>query len=467
MNENGLEMAKIAYKITDEMSRGSEISAKHKISPEQIDCIVKALGVTITSTGEDPITLQISAPKKRSENDVNMLIAAAAISHVLENNPNKLSQNDIKKAIKNLRLTLMTQKAANKKEIQIAFGEHAASGVSASKTKPSTSRPLDNFKPATPGQQVAWDVLEQRNKLNAFVGAPGSGKSYMLVAFALKLLELPLEEGGVEKVFLSRPPLESGHKLGYLPGGMEDKMQPYLQPLHDIIEELVGEKQKTEWEKKGKLVVAPIGFMRGLTFKNTAIILDEAQNIPATITVNSVSGEVEVRDNIKLISTRIGEGAWVGIAGDPDQTDLEPGEISALPTFLEIMSGKPEGFGLAYLSPLDNQRDPVVRLIAERYKQYGQTLKIRNDQERLRIAEESASLLKLRSKLFDAYATAVKGKKPVDPIAEMAIESEIASMSPDQRVALAAKRLGVELETTPNLPSFITDIPNSIKDGPK
>lgn len=405
-------------------------------SATQIEKIETMIDVKIVIEGH---TLKVIG-NDRPESPKEVALAGKILSHILMENTvrypvsnNKIiDQAKAGGAIKPVRKERMQQKEADR-STQGSFAQAANQNI------PPEGRLLDSFAPRTPGQIAAWAMLEQRFDLNAIIAPAGTGKTYMLAAFALKLLEKPVEEGGLEKLFLSRPPVEAGEKIGYLPGGMEKKMEPYLEPLVDIIDKLIGEKQRKKYEKEGRIIVKPLGFLRGLTFENTGFILDEAQN-------SSVKSS-GMDDDIKLVATRLGQGSWVGIAGDPEQTDLPDMKLSALPKFLEAMAINPEGFGLAYMTPEDNQRKEIVRRVLENY----QTLRERHKLAVAENATSAATLLRQKMAVLNAYAKqAEKGR--VDAAAEIAVEQIISEMSAEDKLALAAEKLGINLQTVADLP---------------
>jgi len=143
------------------------------------------------------------------------------------------------------------------------------------------------------------------------VGPAGTGKTYLAVAQAVEALE----EGRVARVVLSRPAVEAGENIGFLPGAMEDKLAPYLRPLYDALNERLGGKRLKALMQDGTIEIAPIGFMRGRTLNNAFIVIDEAQNC--------------TYGQLKMLLTRLGWNSTMVMTGDPDQSDLLP-ELSGL-----------------------------------------------------------------------------------------------------------------------------------------
>lgn len=156
------------------------------------------------------------------------------------------------------------------------------------------------------GQQALMDAIDSHH-LTVALGPAGTGKTYLAIAAAVSALEA----GDVARIVLSRPAIEAGESLGYLPGTMEDKLQPYLRPLYDALAERMGGKRLRTFLSDGTIEIAPIGFMRGRTLNNAFIVIDEAQNCTYA--------------QIKMLLTRLGWHATMVLTGDPEQTDLLTG----------------------------------------------------------------------------------------------------------------------------------------------
>ncbi len=167
-----------------------------------------------------------------------------------------------------------------------------------------------HVRPASDGQRKLLKAMEDHH-LVLTVGPAGTGKTYLAVAQAVEALE----EGKVARVVLSRPAIEAGESLGFLPGDMEDKLAPYLRPLYDALNERLGGKRLRQLMHDGTIEIAPIGFMRGRTLNNAFIVIDEAQNC--------------TYGQLKMLLTRLGWNSTMVLTGDPDQSDLLP-EISGL-----------------------------------------------------------------------------------------------------------------------------------------
>ena len=203
--------------------------------------------------------------------------------------------------------------------------------------------------PRTEGQkQYVRDLLS--NELVFGVGPAGSGKTYLAVAVGVAMFL----ERRVDKLILSRPAVEAGERLGFLPGDMKEKIDPYLRPLYDAINDLgVGSKLEKLLED-GRLEVAPLAFMRGRTLSNAFIVLDEAQN----------TTEMQMR----MFLTRLGENSRMVITGDPSQVDLPRGIRSGLADALETLKGV-DGVAIARMTDSDVVRHPLVARIVQAYAQ--------------------------------------------------------------------------------------------------
>lgn len=179
-------------------------------------------------------------------------------------------------------------------------------------------------------------------------GPAGTGKTWLAVGFAVSLLE----QGQVERLILSRPAVEAGERLGFLPGDMREKIDPYLRPIYDALYDFMEARHVERGLQAGVIEVAPLAFMRGRTLSNAAILLDEAQNTTSM--------------QMKMFLTRLGEGSRMIINGDPTQIDLPPGQKSGLIEAARILDGV-EGIGKVVFSDKDVVRHDLVRRIVAAY----------------------------------------------------------------------------------------------------
>ena len=180
-------------------------------------------------------------------------------------------------------------------------------------------------------------------------GPAGTGKTWLAVGHAVSLLE----QGLVERLVLSRPAVEAGERLGFLPGDMREKVDPYLRPIYDALHDFMEGRMVERGMQTGMIEVAPLAFMRGRTLTNSAIILDEAQNATSM--------------QMKMFLTRLGEGSRMIVMGDPTQTDLPIGQKSGLSEAISLLSGL-EGIGHVIFREADVVRHDLVRRIVGAYE---------------------------------------------------------------------------------------------------
>ena len=210
-----------------------------------------------------------------------------------------------------------------------------------------SGRPI---KPKTIGQKKYIDSI--RNNMIVFsMGPAGTGKTYLAMAMAITAFK----NGEVERLILTRPAIEAGEKLGFLPGDLQSKVDPYLRPLYDALYQIMGADSFLKNMEKGLIEVAPLAYMRGRTLDNAYIILDEAQNTTPA--------------QMKMFLTRIGFGSKVVITGDRTQKDLPSGVTSGLDVALKVLKDV-EGIGFAELDSRDVVRHPLVQRIVQAYDRY-------------------------------------------------------------------------------------------------
>ena len=206
--------------------------------------------------------------------------------------------------------------------------------------------------PRTPAQAAYIDMLA-RNEMVFGVGPAGTGKTYLAVAQGVALLQA----GRVDRIVLSRPAVEAGEKLGFLPGDMKEKVDPYLRPLYDALHDMMPAEQLKRRMEAGEIEVAPLAFMRGRTLAHCYAILDEAQNTTAA--------------QMKMFLTRMGEGSRMVVTGDPTQVDLPPGTVSGLVEALRVLDGV-DGIAVARFAEQDVVRHPLVGRIVAAYGRFDQ-----------------------------------------------------------------------------------------------
>lgn len=204
-------------------------------------------------------------------------------------------------------------------------------------------------------QQLMVDSFA-KNDLTFALGPAGTGKTYIAIALAVRALK----NREVRKIILSRPAVEAGEKLGFLPGDMKDKIDPYLQPLYDALEDMIPSVKLKEYMESNVIQIAPLAFMRGRTLNDAVIVLDEAQNT----TVHQ----------IKMFLTRLGMNARMIITGDVTQIDLPRSVQSGLVQALKILDGVP-GIGRIEYGKKDIVRHPLVQRIVEAYERHDAMVK--------------------------------------------------------------------------------------------
>lgn len=203
-------------------------------------------------------------------------------------------------------------------------------------------------KARTKGQQVYLDAMEQRDVVFA-VGPAGTGKTYLAVAQAIE----SMRRGQVRRIVLVRPAVEAGEKLGFLPGDFQQKVDPYLRPMYDALQDLLDVRTRTRWLESDVVEICPLAFMRGRTLNRSFVILDEAQNASVP--------------QMLMFLTRLGEGSRMVITGDPSQVDLPRNVTSGLADAVRRLA-EVEEIGFVQLAAEDVVRHGVVRRIIGAYE---------------------------------------------------------------------------------------------------
>ena len=204
------------------------------------------------------------------------------------------------------------------------------------------------IKPKTLGQKKYVDAI--RSKMVVFgLGPAGTGKTYLAMAITA------FKNNEVGRIILTRPAIEAGEKLGFLPGDLQSKIDPYLRPLYDALYQIMGAESFLRNSEKGLIEVAPLAYMRGRTLDNAFIILDEAQNTTPA--------------QMKMFLTRIGFGSKVVITGDETQKDLLPGQVSGLDTAVNVVKNI-EDISICRMTNKDVVRHPLVQKIVKAYEEY-------------------------------------------------------------------------------------------------
>jgi len=205
-------------------------------------------------------------------------------------------------------------------------------------------------KAKTVGQQKYVDAIQQ-NIVTLGIGPAGTGKTYLAVACAVAAFR----EKTINRIILTRPAVEAGEKLGFLPGDLQNKVDPYLRPLYDALFDMLGPEAYQRYLERGNIEVAPLAYMRGRTLDDAFIILDEAQNTTP--------------EQMKMFLTRFGFGSHAIITGDATQKDLAPGQRSGLDVAMKVLKNV-EGVSFCNLTAKDVVRHPLVQKIVKAYEDY-------------------------------------------------------------------------------------------------
>ena len=218
------------------------------------------------------------------------------------------------------------------------------------------------IRPKTIGQKTYVDNI--RKKMIVFgIGPAGTGKTYLAMAMAISAFK----NNEVNRIILTRPAIEAGERLGFLPGDLQSKIDPYLRPLYDALYEIMGAETYQKNLEKGLIEVAPLAYMRGRTLDNAYIVLDEAQNTTPA--------------QMKMFLTRIGFGSKAIITGDLTQKDLMPGTLSGLDVAIRVLKDIDE-IGIVKLTSQDVVRHPLVQKIVNAYEKY-ESKKIANNKKKV------------------------------------------------------------------------------------
>ncbi len=246
---------------------------------------------------------------------------------------NKLDENSIER--------ILTSESKKEYETSVESGEVLVHGVGGRLIKAETAN------------QRKLVELCQKNDMLFAVGPAGTGKTYTGVALAVKALK----EKQVKRIILTRPAVEAGENLGFLPGDMREKLDPYMQPLYDALRDMIPRERLEAFLENGTIEIAPMAFMRGRTLDHAFVILDEAQNTSHA--------------QMKMFLTRMGKHAKFIITGDPGQVDLPAKKVSGLRETLRLLKDI-KGIGFIYLDDKDVIRHKLVRKILAAYKELGE-----------------------------------------------------------------------------------------------
>jgi phosphate starvation-inducible PhoH-like protein len=210
-----------------------------------------------------------------------------------------------------------------------------------------TSRNGRLLRPRTLRQKAFVEAIE-RHDLTLGIGPAGTGKTFLATVQAVRMLQ----ERKVERLVLTRPAVEAGERLGFLPGDLQQKVDPYLRPLYDALHTLLGQERTAALLEKGVIEVAPLAYMRGRTLADAFVILDEAQNTSCA--------------QMRMVLTRLGEGSRMVVTGDTTQIDLPAGQLSGLVEAAQVLEGV-EGVAICRFSDADVVRHPLVQRLVQAY----------------------------------------------------------------------------------------------------
>jgi len=290
----------------------------------------------------------------------NLKIVEKTFKVKIFQNGNKVSisgdeENTIKasNALRDLYASTSQGIELSKEKIQMVINNNEDLSVTPSSFNPNESSFKTPKKNITPRGKNQSNYLSNMDKyeVNFGVGPAGTGKTYLAVAKAVAMLV----NEDVKKIILIRPAVEAGEKLGFLPGDLSQKVDPYLRPLYDALYEMLGFEQVVRLLEKEILEVAPLGYLRGRTLNNAFIIMDESQNTTV--------------DQMKMFLTRMGFGSYAVINGDMTQIDLPKNVESGLSHALKVLD-KIEDIGFTIFSSKDVVRHPLVRKIVDAYDQF-------------------------------------------------------------------------------------------------
>ena len=289
-----------------------------------LDRIERQLGVSVVSRGN---RLAISGPSSRADQ------ARAALAALYDR----------------LKRGLEVDGATVDAAVRLAHGRRSTEAPSPWGAESEIHTRKRRISPRSPVQAEYIRALKSR-ELVFGLGPAGTGKTYLAVATAVDMMM----SGAVERIILSRPAVEAGERLGFLPGDLREKVDPYLRPLYDALHDMLPGEQVTKRLANGDIEIAPLAFMRGRTLAHAYVILDEAQNTTPV--------------QMKMFLTRLGEGARMAVTGDPSQVDLPKGATSGLTDALAALDGVPE-IGIVHFTEADVVRHKLVQRIVQAYDQ--------------------------------------------------------------------------------------------------
>ena len=241
-------------------------------------------------------------------------------------------------------MTKKTRKSATRQDSQVVSFQERWHPLDEQIDRTRDKKFVKNVSPRSDGQKQLVEAIRDHN-LTLAIGPAGTGKTYLAICAAVEAMEA----GKVERIVLSRPAMEAGESLGFLPGDMHEKMAPYLRPLYDALGDRLGGKRVRQYIQDGTIEIAPVGFMRGRTLNNAYVVIDEAQNCTYV--------------QLKMLLSRLGFNSTMIVTGDPEQSDLLPG-ISGLAMIADRLSTLPN-VAVVRLAKSDIVRHPLVAEMLE------------------------------------------------------------------------------------------------------
>ena len=259
-------------------------------------------------------------------------------------------------------LTNLVETARKQNNLSLSDVRYAISLIKNNEKRPVSELLKDTLVYTSMGKPIRAKTLGQKRYIDNInnndivfgIGPAGTGKTYLAMAAAVRAFKAK----EVNRIILTRPAVEAGENLGFLPGDLQNKVDPYLRPLYDALFEILGHDTYNNLFEKGLIEVAPLAYMRGRTLDSAFVILDEAQN-----TTN---------EQMKMFLTRLGYGSKAIVTGDVTQIDLPSGKQSGLKTVLKILAGV-KGIGITYLNKNDIVRHALVQRIIDAYEKYEKT----------------------------------------------------------------------------------------------
>lgn len=300
--------------------------------------IEERLGIEIRHRGTD---FELTGPAETTRAAAELLRNLYQITEHAE-----LTPDEVHLALQTSGIEQLMQQLDKTEQTSAPAENDADEGITLIRTKKCTIKPRGL-------NQQRYVRAVQKHDINFGIGPAGTGKTYLAVACAVEALL----KNEIERILLVRPAVEAGEKLGFLPGDLAQKVDPYLRPLYDALFEMLGFDTVGKLMERGVIEVAPLAFMRGRTLNNSFVILDESQNT--------------TREQMKMFLTRIGFGTTAVITGDPTQIDLPRGMASGLRHAIEVLDNV-NGISFTHFTSKDVVRHPIVQRIVEAYDAFEQ-----------------------------------------------------------------------------------------------